>query len=84
MIYLSEIKVSQFDREFSFHNVATALKGSLGLGKRKNFLEVILASKGKSAECSMSMAFPMMCTEKIQGFSSPFFVVIFARVYVWQ
>lgn len=66
MIYLSEIKVFQFDREFSFHNDANALKGSRGLGKRKNSLGVVLAGKGKSAESSMTMAFPMMCAEKIR------------------
>ena len=60
------------------------VEGCFGSGKRKYSLDLIMARLPKSAETSISMAFVVMCAEKIRRLLCLFFVVIFAWVYAIQ
>jgi hypothetical protein len=54
------------------------VEGCFGSGKRKYSLELIMARLEKGAETSISMAFLVMCAEKILRLLRLFFVFIFA------
>lgn len=60
------------------------VEGCFGSGKRKYSLELIMARLDKGAETSISMAFLVMCAEKILRLLRLFFVTIFAWFYTLQ
>jgi hypothetical protein len=60
------------------------VEGCFGSGKRKYSLGLIMARLAKGAETSISMAFLVMCAEKIRRLLRLFFVIIFAWFYAWQ
>jgi hypothetical protein len=57
------------------------VEGCFGSGKRKYSLDLIMARLPKGAETSISMAFVVMCAEKIRRLLRLFFVIIFAWFY---
>ena len=59
------------------------VEGCFGSGKRKYSLGLITPRLPKSAETSISMAFLVMCAEKILRLLRLFFVLIFAWIYAW-
>jgi hypothetical protein len=59
------------------------VEGVFGAGKRKYSLRLIMARLTKGAETSISMAFLVMCAEKILRLLRLFFVTIFAWFYAW-
>ena len=60
------------------------VEGCFGSGKRKYSLKLIMARLVKGAETSISMAFLVMCVEKIPRLLPIFFVTIFAWDYSGQ
>jgi hypothetical protein len=60
------------------------VEGVFGAGKRKYSLRLIMARLTKGAETSISMAFLVMCAEKILRLLRLFFDTIFAWFYAWQ
>jgi hypothetical protein len=60
------------------------VEGCFGIGKRKYSLDLIMARLSKGAETLISMAFLVMCAEKILRLLRLFFVTICAWFYVWQ
>jgi transposase, IS5 family len=54
------------------------VEGYFGSGKRKYSLDLIMARLSKGAENSISMAFVVMCAEKIRRLLCLFFITIFA------
>jgi hypothetical protein len=60
------------------------VEGCFGSGKRKYSLGLIMPRLTKGAEASISMAFVVMCAEKILRLLRLFFVIIFAWFYTWQ
>jgi len=60
------------------------VEGCFGSGKRKYSLELIMARLDKGAETSISMAFLVMCAEKILRLLRLFFVTIFSWFYTLQ
>jgi IS5 family transposase len=60
------------------------VEGCFGSGKRKYSLNLIKARLPKGAENSISMAFLVMCAEKIRRLLRLFFVTIFAWLCVSQ
>lgn len=60
------------------------VEGCFGSGKRKYSLGLIMARLAKGAENSISMAFLVMCAEKIRRLLRLLFVIIFAWFYAWQ
>jgi hypothetical protein len=60
------------------------VEGCFGSGKRKYSLDLIMARLTKGAETSISMAFLVMCAEKIRRLLRLFFVTIFAWLCAWQ
>ena len=60
------------------------MEGVFGLGKRKYVLKLIMARLAKGAETSISIAFVVMCAEKIRRLLRLFFVTIFAWIYACQ
>jgi transposase, IS5 family len=55
-----------------------------GSGKRQYSLDLIMARLSKSAENSISMAFVVMCAEKIRRILRLFFITIFAWLCTWK
>ena len=53
------------------------MEGCFGSGKRKYSLDLIMACISKGAENTISMAFVVMCAEKIRRLLLLFFIVIF-------
>jgi hypothetical protein len=60
------------------------VEGVFGSGKRKYSLRLIMARLAKGAETSISMAFLVMCAEKIRRLLRLFFVFLSAWFYAWQ
>ena len=60
------------------------VEGYFGSGKRKYSLDLIMARLPRSAEASISMAFVVMCAEKIRRLLRLFFVTIFAWLFAWK
>jgi hypothetical protein len=60
------------------------VEGCFGSGKRKCSLALIMARLPKGAETTTSMAFLVMCAEKIRRLLRLFFVLIHAWFYVIQ
>ena len=60
------------------------VEGCFGSGKRKYSLDLIMARMAKGAENSISMAFVVMCAEKIRRLLRLFFITIFAWIYACQ
>jgi len=60
------------------------VEGCFGSGKRKHSLKLIMPRLAKGTETSISLAFLVMCAEKIRRLLRIFFVTIFAWVYAWQ
>ena len=60
------------------------VEGVFGSGKRKYALKLIMARLAKGAETAITMAFLVMCAEKIRRLLRLFFVVISAWYYAWQ
>ena len=60
------------------------MEGVFGSGKRKYALKLIMARLAKGAETSISMAFLVMCAEKIRRLLRLFFVTILAWNYAYQ
>jgi len=58
--------------------------GHFGSGKRKYSLDLIMARLSKGAENSISMAFVVMCAEKIRRLVRLFFITIFAWLCTWK
>jgi hypothetical protein len=59
------------------------VEGVFGSGKRKYSLQLIIARLPKCAETSISMAFLVMCAEKILRLLRLFFVTIYAWFCAW-
>jgi hypothetical protein len=57
------------------------VEGVFGSGKRKYSLQLIMARLPKGAETSISMAFLVMCAEKILRLLCIFFVAFYACIY---
>ena len=60
------------------------VEGVFGSGKRKYSLELIMARLPRGAETSISMAFLVMCAEKVLRLLRLFFVTIYAWLCAWQ
>ena len=60
------------------------VEGIFGSGKRKYSLRLIMARLTKGAETSISMAFLVMCAEKILRLLRLYFVTILTWFYSWQ
>jgi hypothetical protein len=60
------------------------VEGCFGSGKRKYSLDLIMARQSKGAENSISMAFVVMCAEKIRRLLRLFFITLFAWLCAWQ
>ena len=60
------------------------VEGCFGSGKRKYSLDLIMARLSKGAENSISMAFVVMCAEKIRRLLRLFFITIFVWIYAFQ
>lgn len=60
------------------------VEGYFGSGKRKYSLDLIMARLSKGAENSISMAFVVMCAEKIRRLLCLFFITIFAWLCTWK
>ncbi len=60
------------------------VEGCFGSGKRKYSLDLIMARLPKGAEISISMAFVVMCAEKIRRLLRLFFVTIIAWLFTWK
>ena len=60
------------------------MEGCFGSGKRKYSLDLIMARLSKGAENSISMAFVVMCVEKIRRILRLFFITIFVWIYAFQ
>jgi hypothetical protein len=60
------------------------VEGCFGSGKRKYSLDLIMARLSKGAETLISMAFLVMCAEKILRLLRLFFVTLCAWFYAWQ
>ena len=60
------------------------MEGIFGSGKRKYSLRLIMARLTKGAETSISMAFLVMCAEKILRLLRLYFVTILTWFYSWQ
>ena len=60
------------------------VEGCFGTGKRKYSLNLIMARLSKGAETLISMAFVVMCAEKILRLLRLFFVTVCAWFYAWQ
>jgi hypothetical protein len=58
--------------------------GCFESGKRKYSLDLIMTRLSKGAENSISMAFVVMCAEKIRRLLRLFFITIFVRIYAFQ
>jgi len=56
------------------------VEGVFGSGKRKYALKLIMARLARGAETSISMAFLVMCAEKIRRLLRLFFVVLFGWI----
>ena len=51
---------------------------------RKNSLDLIMARLSICADTSITIAFFVLCTEKIRKLHRPFFVIISAWFFAWQ
>ena len=60
------------------------VEGCFGSGKRKYSLDLVMARLSKGAETLISMAFVVMCAEKILRLLRLFFVTLCAWFYAWQ
>ncbi len=60
------------------------VEGCFGTGKRKYSLDLVMARLPKGAETLISMAFVVMCAEKILRLLRLFFITIYACFYAWQ
>ena len=60
------------------------VEGCFGSGKRKYALDLSKAQLPKGAETSITMAFVVMCAEKIRRLPRLFFVVLYAWIYTSQ
>ena len=60
------------------------VEGVFGSGKRKYALKLIMARLAKGAETSISMAFLVICAEKIRRLLRLFFITIFAWLCTWK
>ncbi len=60
------------------------VEGCLVSGKRKYSLDLIMARLAKGAENSISMAFVVMCAEKIRRLFCLFFLIIYTWFYAFQ
>ncbi len=56
------------------------VEGVFGSGKRKYALRLIMARLAKGAETSISMAFLVMCAEKIRRLLCLFFILIYGWI----
>jgi hypothetical protein len=62
----------------------TSVEGYFGSRKRKYSLDLIMPRLSKGAENSISMAFVVMCAEKIRRLLRLFFITIFVCIYAFQ
>jgi IS5 family transposase len=60
------------------------VEGCFGSSKRKYSLDLIMARLSKGAETLISMAFLVMCAEKILRLLRLFFITVCAWFHVWQ
>ena len=60
------------------------VEGCFGSGKRKYSLDLIMARLSKGAESLISMAFLVLCGEKILRLLRLIFITVCAWFYVWQ
>jgi hypothetical protein len=60
------------------------VEGCFGSGKRKFSLDLIMARLSKGAEALISMAFLVMCAEKILRLLRLFFITVCAWFYAWH
>ena len=79
-----EINEAHIQQLSAYHFRQNEVERVFGSGKRKYSLRLIMARLVKGAETSISMAFLVMCAEKIRRLLRLFFVIISAWFYVWQ
>ena len=77
-----EINEAHMQQLSEDHFRQNEVEGVFGSGKRKYSLRLIMARLVKGAETSISMAFLVMCAEKIRRLLRLFFVFISAWFYV--
>jgi hypothetical protein len=76
-----EINAAQKQQASADQRKRNEVEGCFGSGKRKYSLDLIMARLPKGAETLISMAFVVMCAEKIRRLLRLFFVIIFAWFY---
>jgi IS5 family transposase len=74
------VNVSQKQELRADQRKRNEVKGVFGSGKRKYALTLIMARLAKGAETSISMAFLVMCADKIWRLLCLFFVLIFGWI----
>ncbi len=75
-----EISAAQKQQLSADQRRRNEVEGVFGSGKRKYSLDLIMARLSKGAETSISMAFVVMCAEKILRLLRVLFVTIFAWI----
>ena len=80
-----EINAAQKQQLSADQRRRNEVEGCFGSGKRKYSLNLIMARLRKGAENLISMAFVVMCAEKIRRLLRLFFITIFAwlRTFKW-
>jgi hypothetical protein len=79
-----EINAAQKQQLSADQQKRNEVEGCFGSGKWKYSLALIMARLPKGAESTISMAFLVMCAEKIRRLLRLFFVIIYAWFYVIQ
>jgi hypothetical protein len=79
-----EISAAQKQQLSADQRRRNEVEGCFGSGKRKYSLDLIMVRLSKGAENSISMAFVVMCAEKIRRLLRLFFITIFVWIYAFQ
>ena len=80
----SEINAAHKQQLSADQRKRNEVEGCFGSGKRKYSLDLIMARLPKGAETSISMAFVVMCAEKIRRLLRLFFVILYAWFYAFK
>jgi transposase, IS5 family len=79
-----EINAAHKQQLSAYQRRRNEVEGCFGSGKRKYSLDLIMSRLPKGAENTISMAFVVMCAEKIRRLLRLFFVAIFVWLCAWQ
>jgi hypothetical protein len=77
----AEINAAQKQQVCADQRKRNEVEGCFGSGKRKYSLDLIMVRLPKGEKTSISMAFVVMCAEKIRRLFRLFFVIIFVWFY---